>query len=115
MIDGLTMTYNTDREMIEVNFAIFPGAVEKLHDAVTRGKLKHGHYQTWDGDEKVWFCGYLHVPGNCFEFGASYEDGRIRIAATPTYDRLDHTAPVDLSDQWVQFVRPLKSLMEILR
>lgn len=115
MLDGLNIQYRPDLERVEVLFSIQPDTVEKLNSALEAGKLKHGSYGHWDGEKGAWFCGFLWLAGEEFEIGADHETGEIRLAAWPEVDPLDHTAPVDLSEQWVRFVSPMKRLMEILQ
>jgi hypothetical protein len=114
MLDNLKLAYDFNADMVEITFNLEPGAVEKLHDACDRGKIRRGDYVCWDEERNIWFAGFLHMSGEEYQLSAEYENGRIRLACYPDFDRLDHTAPVVLADQWHKFVQPLRVLTEVL-
>lgn len=114
---NLNLAYDAEFQQIVVKMPAPEGAHQKLAAAVLTGTLKAGYYGDWCGAEPDhFFDALVEVEGEHIHLTIN-DDNQIRFAVgARNLNGVDHTDfRPDVDGSWMDFVQPIRRVLQILQ
>lgn len=115
---NLNISYQPEFEQIVCKMPAPAGAHEKLAAAITAGTIKAGYYGEWIGPNSEpgeFFDALVEIDGEHCHLMIE-DDGQLRFSVgARNANGVDHTDfRPDMDGSWIEFVQPVRRILQIL-
>jgi hypothetical protein len=120
-MNPVQLTFDRDFEQVVLRMPVEPEHCARLRSALDTGVLQHSHYFGFTGDpvdDPTFFIdAFVEVEGRKVYLFATEEQDEIRMSVSArNLNGLDYTDfRPDMDGAWVDFVQPLRKILEILQ